>query len=71
MNPQFIYDTSGRAIGVFLTIENWDKLKNRYNDISNDELPQWQQELLDKRIELLDKNPNGITPLDEFLKELE
>lgn len=71
MTPQYTYDASGRPIGVFLPIEDWDKLKNRYSDLDNDETPQWQKEILDKRMEILAQNPEDVTPLDEFLKEMD
>lgn len=71
MTPQYTYDTSGRPIGVFLPIEDWNNLKNRYLDLDNDEMPQWHKEILDKRMEILAQNPEEVTPLDEFLKEMD
>lgn len=71
MTPQYTYDTSGRPIGVFLPIEDWNNLKNRYLDLDNDEMPQWHKEILDKRMEILAQNPEEVTPLDDFLKEMD
>ena len=71
MTPQYTYDTSGRPIGVFLPIEDWNNLKKRYLDLDNDEMPQWHKEILDKRMEILAQNPEEVTPLDDFLKEMD
>lgn len=70
MTPQFTYDTAGRPIGVFMPIEDWDKIKSRYLELENNDLPEWQKEILDKRMQLLAENPGAITSLDEFLKEM-
>ena len=71
MTPQYTYDTYGRPIGVFLPIEDWDLLRNKYLDFDNGEIAQWHKEILDKRVEILVNNPNDVTPLDEFLKEMD
>ena len=70
MTPQYTYDNTGKAIGVFLPIDDWNDLKKKYNDFDN-ELPLWQKEILDKRMELLSQNPSEVTPLDIFTKEME
>ena len=70
MTPQYTYDNAGKAVGVFLPIDDWNDLKKKYNDFDN-ELPQWQKEILDKRMELLSQNPSEVTSLDNFIKEME
>lgn len=39
MQPQYTYDKVGNPIGVFLPIEDWINITERYADI--EELPQW------------------------------
>lgn len=69
MRPQFTYDNKGNAIGVFLPIEDWNKIKDRIP--STDELPQWQKDILDHRMSLIKQNPQKVQPLDDFLAEME
>lgn len=69
MRPQFTYDNKGNAIGVFLSIEDWNKIKDRIP--STDELPQWQKDILDHRMSLIKQNPQKVQPLDDFLAEME
>ncbi len=69
MNPQFTYDKQGRAVGVFLPIEDWELLTQNFQ--ASVELPQWQREILDHRILLLKQNPADVTRLDDFIAEME
>ena len=71
MKPQFTYDISGNPIGVFLPIEDWNNLKSKYQDLENDDLPQWQKDILDRRMELLTLHPEQVTTFDDFMKEME
>ena len=70
MAPQFTYDISGKPIGVFMPIEDWNKIKSKYFELENNDLPEWQKEILDKRMQSLAENPGATTSLDEFLKEM-
>lgn len=72
MSPQYTYDHTGNPIGVFLPIDDWNKLKQKYHDIENDsELPQWQKDILDRRLTLLREHPERVQPLEAFLQEIE
>ncbi len=72
MKTQIIKDANGRPTGVFIPIEQWKHIKSMYPNIENtdDELPQWQKDLLDERIADLD-NPDRIEPIEEFYKALD
>ncbi len=69
MTPQFTYDNKGNAVGVFLPIEDWNQLKN--NLPTDDELPQWQRDILDQRMMLIKQNPGSVMPLEDFIAEME
>lgn len=69
MTPQFTYDNKGNVIGVFLPIEDWNQLKK--NLPAADELPQWQKDILDHRMMLIQQNSGNVMPLEDFIAEME
>lgn len=72
MSPQYTYDNNGNAVGVFLPINDWNKLKDRYSDLDqHQELPQWQKDIIDHRMMYFEKHPERVTSLDNFLEEME
>lgn len=73
MRLQVIQDSHGKNTGVFIPIEDWALIKTNYPDIDNldADIPQWQKQLLDKRLEAIAKNPNSIKPIDELFNELD
>jgi hypothetical protein len=71
MNLQYNYDNAGRPIGVFIPIDEWNKLKTKYKELEQEELKEWQEDILNKRLELLANNPNGVQSLEGFLNEIE
>ncbi|MEJ7678817.1 MAG: hypothetical protein WKG06_13350 [Segetibacter sp.] len=54
MTPQFTYDNRGNVVGVFLPIEDWNRLKNNLPEI--DELPRWQKDIIDQRMMHIQQN---------------
>ncbi len=52
MSLQYITDDKGKITGVFIPIEEWDKLKTKYTDIEQEALiiPEWQKEVVRERI---------------------
>ena len=72
MKTQIIQDYKGLPTGVFIPIEDWENLKKHYPNIENinDELPQWQKDMLDIRLSDLD-NYDKIEPIDELYKALD
>ena len=53
MDIQFVTDKSGKSTGVFIPIEQWNKLKSKFRDLEKEELdiPEWQQLELDERLD--------------------
>ena len=72
MKTQIIKDDNGRPTGVFIPIEQWERLKSMYPNIEkeDDDLPQWQKELLDLRLADIN-NPDKIENIAEFYKALD
>ncbi|NOQ74803.1 MAG: hypothetical protein GQ574_22505 [Crocinitomix sp.] len=58
MSLQFITDSDGETTGVFIPISEWNKLKDRYNDIDqsidwyDDLTPTQKKEIEEARSEL-------------------
>ena len=67
--PQFTYDTNGNAVGVFLPIEDWNRIQEKL-PLEN-EMPQWQMDILDHRLASLAANPDSVMPLEDFIAEME
>jgi hypothetical protein len=72
MRLQLIQDSKGKSTGVFIPMEDWNKIKNQYPDIENADmdLPIWEKDLIDKRLEAISKNPERLKPGKNLLNEL-
>jgi hypothetical protein len=59
MSLQYISDNKGQTTGVFIPIEEWNNLKNKFKGIEAEglDIPSWQLAELDNRIEEYKKNP--------------
>lgn len=70
MKLQILQDNFGNQTGVFLPIADWNLIKNNYPDIENleDDLPQWEKDLIDERLDNYKKKPQDVKPFDELLK---
>jgi len=73
MRLQIIQDSQGKNTGVFIPIEDWALIKANYPDVDNldADIPDWQKQLLDKRLEAIVKNPDRVKPIDDLFSELD
>lgn len=77
MTLQFIHDNEGNTTGVFIPIEEWQSLKSKYSELEKEEientieLHNWQKEILDQRLNTLEKNPTNISDFNKTLDDLE
>ncbi|MCF2447569.1 addiction module component CHP02574 family protein [Dyadobacter sp. CY345] len=73
MKLQVIQDSSGKNTGVFIPIDDWTLIKSVYPDIEtlNQELPKWQKEIIDLRLDKIEKNPGSLKPIEDLFKELD
>ena len=70
---QYIHDTKGNTTGVFIPIEEWQSLKEKYDglheeEMQNFEIPEWHKKILDERLEDYRKNPENVKSFDDLLK---
>ena len=73
MRIQVIQDGQGKNTGIYIPMEDWTLIKNNYPDIDNldKDIPDWQKQLLDKRLSTIEQNPNSIKPIDGLFDELD
>lgn len=73
MKTQIIQGHNGLPAGVFIPIEDWENIKKKYPDIENDEdnVPQWQKDIVLRRLEAIKQNPDLLIDEEQFWKDLE
>jgi len=73
MTVQYVSDTTGTTTAVLVQIDDWNNLRRVHPDVDTleEELPEWQKELLDKRHATFQQSPHLVTPLSAFLSELD
>jgi hypothetical protein len=69
---QYIHDSNGNTSGVFIPIEEWNKLKSHFpiSDSIEFESPDWHQQIVAERFEEYGKNPSNVESWDELQKRL-
>lgn len=72
MKLQVLQDNLGNEMGVYLPMEDWTLIKTNYPDIETvgQDLPKWEKDLIDKRINTIQVNPERLKPIDELFDEL-
>jgi hypothetical protein len=72
MNPQIIQDSNGKNAGVFIPMEDWNLIESTYPDINNlnIELPQWQKDIIDTRLDAIAKDPQRLKPIENLFEAL-
>lgn len=75
MNLQYIQDAKGNTTGVYIPIEEWQLLKEKYNDLEQLEpnridIPEWHKKILDERLEDYKKNPANNADFGNTLNEI-
>ena len=73
MRTQIIQDYNGLPTGVFIPIEDWENIKKHYPNIENvdQELPQWQKDIVLQRVAAIKQNPELLIDEEEFWKDIE
>ena len=72
MKLQVLQDNQGNQTGVYIPLEDWTLIKNNYPDIEtiDQDLPQWEKDLIDNRLNSIANNPQRLRPINELLEEL-
>jgi hypothetical protein len=73
MNLQYISDSKGQTTGVFIPINEWIDLKNKYKDIELEEIsiPDWHKDLVLNRLEDYKQNPDSAMDFDSEMDDIE
>jgi hypothetical protein len=73
MSVNYVSDSSGETIAVQISIDDWQKIKNKYPDVDSIDgnIPQWQRDMLDKRMKAIQDNPNSIKDIEGLFEELD
>lgn len=73
MNVQYLSNENGKVTAVQVPINEWELIKIKYPDVDqiNSELPAWQRDLIDARLDEIQNNPERIRPIAELMKELD
>ncbi len=73
MNLQYISDSKGQTTGVFIPINEWNDLKNKYKNIEQEEvnIPEWHKDLVLKRLEDYKQNPDSAMDFDSEMDDIE
>ncbi len=73
MSVQYLSNEKGQVTAVQLPIKEWEILKSKYPDIDHldSKLPQWHKDIIDSRLDALEKNPELIRPISELIGELD
>ncbi len=72
MSLQFISDTTGKTTGVYIPIEEWNALKNKYKGLEeNIEVPDWHQSIVEERVEDYQRNPDNTIDFDDAMNDIE
>ena len=67
IEPQYTFDNMGNPIGVFLPIDEW----NRLSEEMHLDIPVWQKDLIDLRLAEYKSNPHSTLEWDDVSKELD
>jgi hypothetical protein len=77
MAMQFIHDKNGNTTGVFIPIEEWQSVKEKYTDLQKKEaenmveLAPWQTQIIDERLSDYYGNPTNVADFDKTIDDIE
>ena len=69
MNLQYITNSKGVPSGVFIPIEDWERIKKELD--SKLEIPEWHKEILIDRLNIFQAGNARLMDTDTVLKEME
>lgn len=69
MPLQYVQDYNGATTAVIVPMEEWNKIIEKYSDV--EELPQWQKDMIDQRLELYKKHPERVMSVEQFFEQMD
>ncbi|WP_026706335.1 addiction module protein [Flavobacterium soli] len=72
MKIKYIKDQKGKTTDVVLSLKDWESIKNSFPDIEEitNDIPNWHKEILDQRLENIQKYPENIVTWDTVQEEI-
>jgi hypothetical protein len=72
LQTQILKDQQGAPTGVFIPIKVWESVKFQYPDIESVDidLPQWEKEFIDRRLEMIKYHPERLQPIETLFEGL-
>jgi hypothetical protein len=72
LDRQVLKDPHGTHTGVFIPIQSWNNIIFQYPDIEtlDSELPQWEKDFIDKRLDMAQRYPGRLKPVEMLLETL-
>jgi len=72
LGRQILKDQQGTPMGVFIPIQSWNNLIFQYPDIEtlDTDLSQWEKDFIDKRLDIAQRYPERLKPVEMLLKTL-
>jgi hypothetical protein len=69
---QVVTDQQGMPMGVFIPMQSWNTLIVQYPDIAalDTDLPQWEKDFIDERLDMIQRHPERLKPIEMLLKTL-
>jgi hypothetical protein len=65
LHPQYTYDKNGNAVGVFISIEEWQEIEQELTT----GIPEWQKQALDAEEDAIAANPNYLLKWEDVKKQ--
>ena len=69
MLAQYTYDANGNPIGVFIPINDWNRISEQYPGIADDS--EWEKRLIDERLNFIKNHPDQLILIEDFIAELD
>ena len=72
LDKQILKDQQGAPMGVFIPIQSWNDLIFQYPEIENSDvdLPQWEKDFIDKRLDMAQHYPERLKPVEMLFESL-
>ena len=72
LDRQILKDRQGVPMGVFIPIQSWNNLLVHYPEIEvlDSDLPRWEKELIDNRLDIAQQCPKRLKPVETLLDTL-
>jgi len=72
LDRQVLKDQQGVPMGVFIPIQSWNNLLVHYPEIEmlDSDLPQWEKDFIDERLNTAQHYPERLKPVEALLKTI-